>query len=53
MYSDGLTLCDDVGGIYGFVEIIHSNNKEEADSMREWASSQGWFGRSVKVQNML
>ena len=56
VYSDGLALCDDVGGIYGFVEMleaIHSDNKEEADSMREWASSQVWFGRSVKVQNML
>ena len=56
VYSDGLTLLDDVGGIGGFVEMLktlHSNNQEEADSMREWANNQGWFGRSVKVENML
>jgi len=56
VYSDGLALLDDVGGIGGFVEMLktlHGDNKEEAESMREWASGQGWFGRSVKVENML
>ena len=56
VYSDGLVLLDDVGGIGGFVEMlktIHGTNKDEADSMREWANGQGWFGRSVKVENML
>jgi hypothetical protein len=56
VYSDGLALIDDVGGIGGFVEMlktIHGDNKDEADSMREWASGQGWFGRAVKVENML
>ena len=56
VYADGLALLDDVGGIGGFVEMLktlHSDNKEEAESMREWANNQGWFGRSVKVENML
>ena len=56
VYADGLALLDDVGGIGGFVEMLktlHGDNKEEAESMREWASGQGWFGRSVKVENML
>ena len=49
-------LLDDVGGIGGFVEMLktlHGNDQEEAASMREWANGQGWFGKSVKVENML
>lgn len=56
IYSDGLALLDDVGGIGGFVEMLktlHGNDQEEAASMREWANGQGWFGKSVKVENML
>lgn len=56
VYSDGLALLDDVGGIGGFAEMLktlHGDDPEEAESMREWASGQGWFGRAVKVGKML
>lgn len=56
VYADGLALLDDVGGVGGFVEMLktlHGDDKEEAESMREWASDQGWFGRSVKAERML
>lgn len=56
VYADGLALLDDVGGVGGFIEMLktlHGDDKEEAGSMREWASDQGWFGRSVKAENML
>lgn len=56
VYSDGLALLDDVGGVGGFVEMLktlHGDDQEEAASIREWASGQGWFGRLVKVENML
>lgn len=56
VYADGLALLDDVGGIGGFIEMLrtlHGDDKEEAESMREWASDQGWIGRSVKPERML
>lgn len=56
VYSDGLALLDDVGGVGGFIEMLktmHGDDKEEAESVREWARDQGWLGRSVKEEKML
>lgn len=53
---DGLSVLDDVGGIYGFIDMlktIHGNDFEKADEMREWAKTQGWTGRATKPINML
>lgn len=49
-------MLDDVGGIGGFIDMlktIHGDDLEAAEEMREWAKGQGWFGRSVKIENML
>lgn len=54
--ADGIALLDDVGGIGGFIDMLktlHGDNIEEAEELREWANRQGWFGRAVKVENML
>lgn len=54
--ADGVNVLDDVGGIYGFIdmlETIHGNDFTTADEMREWAREQGWTGRLTKVGNML
>ena len=54
--ADGIALLDDVGGIGGFIDMLktlHGENLEEAEELREWANRQGWFGRAVKVENML
>lgn len=54
--TDGIALLDDVGGIGGFIDMLktlHGENLEEAEELREWANRQGWFGRAVKVENML
>lgn len=54
--ADGIRLLDDVGGIYGFIDmlkVIHGEDSEEAIERREWAKSQGWTGRPTKIKNML
>ena len=56
IYSDGLDLIEDVGGIYGyidFVKTIHGEDQEEAKEMLEWAKSQGWTSRLNKPEKML
>lgn len=54
--TDGLNVCDDVGGIYGFIEFLkeindHSNPKRE--KTLNWARFLGWTGRKSKPENML
>ena len=54
--ADGLNLLDDVGGIWGYVDLIrtlHGDNKEEAQNLREWAESLGWSPRMNKPERML
>lgn len=54
--AEGLNLVDDVGGIWGYVDLIrtlHSDDREEAQSMREWAESLGWSPRMNKPEKML
>lgn len=54
--ADALPLCDDVGGIHGFCDmlaVLHGNDPEEKESMKEWARYMGWTGRMVKPENIL
>ena len=54
--ADGLNLVDDVGGVWGYIDFIgtlHGDDKEEAQSMREWAESLGWSSRMNKPEKML
>lgn len=54
--ADGLSLVDDVGGVWGYIDFIgtlHGDDKEEAQSMREWAESLGWSPRINKPEKML
>lgn len=54
---DGLSVLDDIGGIYGFREMLRtlheSKDKDEVREIREWARSQGWTGRLRAPKNML
>lgn len=54
--ADGLPVCDDVGGIHGYcnmLEIIYGDDPEEKESMRNWARYMGWTGRKNKPENIL
>ncbi len=54
--ADGLSVMDDVGGIYGYVNFlktIHEGEPEERESMREWAKWMGWTGRMYKAESVL
>lgn len=54
--ADGLSVLDDCGGVCGYLRMLHKLNgkdKEEKDSMRSWAKSQGWTGRKSMPKNML
>lgn len=54
--ADGICLLDDVGGIYGFIDMLqtlHGKDADEAEAAREWAKEQGWPGRVVKPLSML
>ncbi|MCD8225313.1 MAG: plasmid pRiA4b ORF-3 family protein [Clostridiales bacterium] len=56
MAADGLNVVDDCGGLHGFLNMlrtINGNDKEEADSMKEWARGLGWTGRKSRPENML
>ncbi|MGB4658565.1 MAG: hypothetical protein WBI07_05265 [Mobilitalea sp.] len=48
--------CDDVVGIYGYcnmLEILHGDDLEEKESMKEWARCMGWTGRKINPNNIL
>lgn len=54
--ADGLNVVDDCGGVSGFLEMlctIYGKDKEEGQSMREWANGLGWTGRKSRTENML
>lgn len=54
--SDGMSLVEDPGGIYGFyhmLQTIDGDDIEEKTSMKEWAKGLGWTGRLSKPENML
>lgn len=53
---DALPVCDDVGGIYGYcnmLEVLHGEDLEEKESMKEWARGMGWTGRKTNPPNIL
>ena len=54
--ADALPVCDDVGSINGYCDmlrILHGNDLEEKESMKEWASLMGWTGRKISPKNIL
>ena len=54
--SDGVSLVEDPGGIYGFYDMLKTiagDDAEEKKSMKEWAKGLGWTGRICKPENML
>lgn len=54
--ADALPVCDNVGGIYGYcnmLEILHGDDLEEKESMKEWARGMGWTGRKINLRNTL
>ena len=56
VYSDGLNVLDDVGGIHGFADFLvnlHEGDSDERESLKTWASGQGWNGRETKPKNIL
>jgi hypothetical protein len=56
IYSDGLNVLDDVGGIYGFadfLEELHEGEPEERESCKLWSSNMGWTGRDAKPKSIL
>lgn len=56
LFAEGLCLLDDVGGVYGFVDMlrtIHGGDPAEAGEMRKWAREMGWTGRMSKPEKML
>jgi len=53
---DGLSLMDDVGGIGGyinFLRVVHGEDPDQKEDMREWAKWMGWTGRMVTPENLL
>ena len=53
---DGLSLMDDVGGIGGYIDflrVIHGEDPDEKEDMKEWAKWMGWTGRMIKPENLL
>ncbi len=53
---DGLSLMDDVGGIYGYIDflrVIHGEDPDEKENMKEWAKWMGWTGRMTKPESLL
>ena len=56
IYSDGLNVLDDVGGIYGFasfLEELHEGEPEERENCKMWSSNMGWTGREAKPKSVL
>ena len=56
VYTDGLNVMDDVGGIDGFVEFLVELNEgepEQREACKAWASNMGWTGRMVKEERVL
>lgn len=53
---DGLSLMDDVGGIHGYIDflrIIHGEDSDEKQDMKEWAKWMGWTGRMNTPETLI
>ena len=56
VYSDGLSVMDDVEGVYGYTKFLvtlHEGTPEERAECKEGASILGWTGRMMKAEKML
>ena len=56
VYSDGLSVMDDVEGVYGYTKFLvtlHEGTPEERAECKEGASIMGWTGRMMKAEKML
>lgn len=60
--KDGIELVDDVGGIYGFCDMLRTiyetdiNNEEDTEERRDtivWAEMMGWTGRKISPKQTL
>ena len=58
--ADGLPVLDDVGGPFGYVNLLRglhwlpqSGPYEDKYEAQDWARSMGWTGRLVKAENIL
>ena len=60
--KDGIELVDDVGGIYGFCRMLQTiyeadtdieEDREERESMLDWADMMGWTGRKIGLKQTL
>lgn len=58
--ADGLPVLDDVGGVFGYCEMLLALHGKEnrgafdnAESAKEWSSGMGWFGRMNKPEKIL
>lgn len=53
---DGLPLCDDAGGVYGYIDFLRQLKEgapEEKERMKDWGEIQGWSGRNIRPENLL
>ena len=56
---DGLSVMEDVGGIYGFRDFLMTINDkspdmtEEVKEQKHWARMQGWTGRKFTPEKFL
>lgn len=56
VYSDGLSVMDDVEGVYGYTKFLvtlHEGTPEERAECKEGASIMGWTERMMKAEKML
>lgn len=60
--KDGIELVDDVGGVGGFCRMLETiyeadlkdeEEREEHDSMLDWALMMGWTGRNISPKQTL
>lgn len=57
LHKQGISVCDDVGGLGGFAEFLgtihEGEDKLEVSEMRAWAKSLGWKIQKVSNKKML
>lgn len=60
--KDGIELLDDVGGIFGFCDMLRTiyqvdmqneQERDECDQMLSWAEMMGWTGRRIQAKRTL
>lgn len=54
--SDGLALCDDVGGINGYCDMLqalHGDDLRAKYNYQQWSKGQGWTGKPIMPERLL